>query len=81
MDPLALVLLAPLAVITLAAVMIRRRLGPPPRRSGLDYGAMADVEEHDIDQMIDELNERRRRRGARDVGEELSDELLRGTWR
>jgi hypothetical protein len=41
---------------------------------------MADVEEHDIDEMLDALNARRRGRGRRDVGEELADELMRQAW-
>ena len=40
----------------------------------------AEVEQHDIDDMLDAIAERRRRRGARDVGEELADDLERGTW-
>jgi hypothetical protein len=52
----------------------------PEPRHGPDYEAMADVEAHDIDDMLDAIGERRRRRGARDVGEELADELERGTW-
>jgi hypothetical protein len=42
--------------------------------------AEAEVEDHDIDAMLDALNALRRRRGGREIGEELSDELLRGTW-
>jgi hypothetical protein len=40
----------------------------------------AEIEEHDIDAMVDAIAERRRRRGGRDVGEELGDELLRASW-
>jgi len=39
-----------------------------------------EVEKHDLDDLVDAINERRRRNGKRDVGEELSDELVRGTW-
>jgi hypothetical protein len=42
--------------------------------------ADAEMEEHDIDDMIDAIAERRRRPGRRDIGEELADELLRGGW-
>jgi len=42
--------------------------------------AAAEMEEHDIDDAIDAIIERRRRRRGRDVGEELGDELMRGTW-
>ena len=38
------------------------------------------VEDHDVDDLIEAINERRRRSGRREVGEELADELLRGTW-
>ena len=42
--------------------------------------AAAETEEHDIDDMIDAIAERQRRSGRRDIGEELSDELMRGRW-
>ena len=38
------------------------------------------VEDHDVDDLIEAINERRRQSGRREVGEELADELLRGTW-
>ena len=47
------------------------------RRHGRDYGAMAEIEEHDIGQMIQGINERRRRNGRPEIGEELAAELLR----
>jgi hypothetical protein len=40
----------------------------------------AEIEEHDIDDMLDAIGEYRRRAGRRDIGEELADELLRSTW-
>jgi hypothetical protein len=40
----------------------------------------AESEEHDVDDMLDAIEERRRRRGARGLGEELADDLERGTW-
>jgi len=49
-------------------------------RSLRDHEAEAEIEEHDIDQMLDSLNELRRRTGHRDIGEELADEAMRGTW-
>jgi hypothetical protein len=58
----------------------------PPRRrrrdgqAGIDHGAMAEIEEHDIEQMIEGLNERRRRNGRQEIGDELADELMRSTW-
>ena len=42
--------------------------------------AAAEVEQHDIDDMLTAIGEYRRRRGARTVGEELADDLERGTW-
>ena len=45
-----------------------------------DYEAMAEIEEHDTDDMLDGINAYRRRREGRDIGEELADELMRGTW-
>jgi len=40
----------------------------------------AEVEEHDIDDMLTAIEEYRRRRGARSLGEELADDLERSTW-
>jgi hypothetical protein len=80
MDPLAFLLLAPLGALTVAAVLIRRRTARPSRTHGLDYEAIAEIEEHDIEQMLEGINERRRRSGRRPVGEELADELMRSTW-
>jgi hypothetical protein len=41
--------------------------------------AEAEVEEHDIDDMLAAISVYRRRAGRRDVGEELADEFMRGT--
>jgi hypothetical protein len=49
-------------------------------RRGRDHEAMAEIDEHDIDQMLDGISQRRRRTGKRDIGEELGDELMRGGW-
>jgi hypothetical protein len=49
-------------------------------RHAPDYEAMADIEARDTDEMLDGIGERRRRRGGRDIGDELADELMRGTW-
>jgi hypothetical protein len=40
----------------------------------------AEVEDTDIDDMLDAIAELRRRNGRRAIGEELADELIRGTW-
>jgi hypothetical protein len=45
-----------------------------------DYSAMAEIEAHDMDKMLDATDAYRRRRGGRSVGEELADELMRSTW-
>jgi hypothetical protein len=78
-DPLLatfLLLLALLVPVWLVA------FGRPPnaRRHGPDYEAMAEIEERDIEQMIEGINEHRRRTGRREIGEELADELRRSTW-
>jgi hypothetical protein len=45
-----------------------------------DHEAMAEVDAHDTDDMLDGISEHRQRTGRRDVGEELADDLIRGTW-
>jgi hypothetical protein len=86
---LAGVLAALVALATLAQRRRRRGGGAAapanPRRADSELhrqraAAQAEVEEHDIDAMVDALNELRRRRGGREIGEELADELMRGTW-
>ena len=42
-----------------------------------DHEAEAEIEEHDIDEMIEARNERRRRLGKPDIGDELAREALR----
>jgi hypothetical protein len=69
-------LLIPVGIAAGAHPNPRRRR----RRHGPDYGAMAEIEEHDIEQMLDGINDRRRRTGRRPIGDELADELLRSTW-
>ena len=54
---------------------------PPRRKHGIDHGAMAEIEENDIEQMLDGIAERRRRNGKRPIADELSDEVLRSNWR
>jgi hypothetical protein len=51
--------------------------GQSPR----DHGADADIEDHDIDQMIEARNERRRRLGKPEIGDELAAALDRETRR
>ena len=40
-----------------------------------DYGAQAEIEAHDIDQMIEARNDLRRRTGRPQIGDELAAEL------
>jgi hypothetical protein len=40
----------------------------------------AEVEGHDIDDMLEASSAYRGRAGCRDLGEELADELNRGSW-
>jgi hypothetical protein len=73
------------AVLVACAVVLALVVAclPAPARTrhdGLDYEAMAEVESHDVEDMLNAIAERRRRTGRRDLGEELSDELLRGGW-
>jgi hypothetical protein len=80
-----------LTIVVLVAIVLRFR-SPGDDRTGristradiephrMRAAAEAEMEEHDIDDMLDAISDRRRRRGRRDVGEELSDELLRATW-
>ncbi len=76
MEPVVLIACAVVLVLVVASLPGRRRSAG----DSLDYGAMAEIESHDVDDMLDAIAERRRRTGRREVGEELSDELLRGTW-
>lgn len=73
-------LVAFFALLYLALGRRRPRAGRQMLGESLDYGAMAEIEEADIDQMLGGINERRRRTGRRDIGEELADELERSTW-
>jgi len=76
-DPLivTVVLFAALCVPVLLAARAHPR--PARRRHGRDYGAMAEIEDRDIGQMIEGINERRRRNGRAEIGDELAAELLR----
>jgi len=58
----------------------RERRVASESRGGLDYAAMSEVESHDVDDMLEAINAYRRRAGRREVGEELADEAVRGTW-
>lgn len=75
---LVLVAAAVVVLVLLVALLGRRERTREPR--GPDYGAMADVEARDVDDMLDAIDERRRRGGRRSVGDELADELTRTSW-
>ena len=82
MDPFVviiggLVLFFLLAVLALGAWHPRRG-SEIVGRSEQDYAAQAEVEEHDIDQMIEARNERRRLAGRPEIGDELAREALEG---
>ena len=51
----------------------RLRFGDSPR----DHGAEAWIEDHDIDEMIEARNDRRRRLGRPEIGDELERDLRR----
>ena len=55
----------------------RLLVGQSPR----DHAAEADIEDHDIDEMIEARNERRRRLGKPEIGDELAAALERETRR
>jgi hypothetical protein len=55
----------------------RLRFGESPR----DHAAEADIEDHDIDEMIEARNERRRRLGRPDLADDLAEEIKRELWR
>jgi hypothetical protein len=72
-----------LVVLVTCAVLLAMLISSLPDRHvrrGIDYEAMADIESHDVDDMLDAIAERRARTGRRGVGEEMADELMRGGW-
>jgi hypothetical protein len=75
MDPLVLIIASLLAVVAASALAFsaRRASGPSER----DYEAEAEIEAHDIDQMIEARNERRRAAGRPEIGEEMAAEIRR----
>jgi hypothetical protein len=69
-----LVLVLVVLIATMArAPQPRLKVGQNPR----DHSAEADIEDHDIDQMIEARNERRRRLGKPEIGDELEAALRR----
>jgi hypothetical protein len=86
MDPLLVLVGGPLLVLLLFALFVGWR---SPRRGReivgelrpwKDHGRMAEIDARDTDEMLDSINDHRRRRGGRDLGEELADEAMRATW-
>ena len=49
--------------------------------SPADHAAQADIEDHDIDEMIEARNERRRRLGKPEIGDELAAAIRRDARR
>ena len=84
MDPVLIVFGGLVAFLVLFALALGAWHPKPGSRivgnSLRDEGAEAEIEAHDIDQMLDSINDLRRRTGRRDIGEELADEAMRGTW-
>jgi hypothetical protein len=71
-----LLLLVGLAVASGSASRVPRSISGVAEREAA-MAAQADVEEHDIDEMIEARNALRARIGRPPLGEELSDEALR----
>jgi hypothetical protein len=72
MGVLVIVLLAMIVYMATPA-QPRLRFGENPR----DHGAEAWIEDNDIDEMIEARNERRRRLGWAEIGDELERDLRR----
>lgn len=68
-----------IAVFVVCSFLLGRHPGRGVRHTP-DYAAMSEIESHDVEDMVDSINEYRRRAGRRAVGEEIADEFLRGTW-
>jgi hypothetical protein len=68
-------------VVVLFVMIVWMAQPPKPRllvgQSPRDHGADAEIEDHDIDQMIEARNERRRRLGRPEISDELERELRR----
>jgi hypothetical protein len=81
MEPL--VLIGGGSFVVLLALVLALSRPRPHERFGAErsHAAEAEVEESDIAQMLEARNEIRRRRGLPELGDELADELRRGTHR
>ncbi len=66
-------------VVLLALVLALARPRPHERLGAeRSFAAEAEVEEHDIEQMLDARNAIRRRRGLPELGDELAEQARRG---
>ena len=72
-----------IGVLVLILVVLIALMAKPPQprlkvgQSPRDHAAEADIEGSDIDQMIEARNERRRRLGKPEIGDELEAEIQR----
>ena len=72
-----------IGVLVLVLVVMIAFMSKPPQprlkfgESPYDAGADQEIEDHDIDQMIEARNERRRRLGRPEIGDDLEGELRR----
>jgi hypothetical protein len=75
-------MIAILGLVLVLVVMIAWMAKPPQPRllvgqSPRDHAAEADIEDHDIDEMIEARNELRRRLGKPEIGDELEESVRR----
>jgi hypothetical protein len=73
-----------LVVLLFVLIAVMAKPSQPRLKFGenpLDHEAVAEIEETDIDQMIEARNERRRRLGRPEIGEELEREIRTGARR
>ncbi len=69
-----------LVIVLVVMIVWMAKPSKPKLRFGespLDHGAQATIEDHDIEEMIEARNERRRRLGKPEIGDELERELQR----
>lgn len=72
-----------MGVLVVGLVLLIASMAAPPQprlrygQSPQDLGAQAWIEDHDIDEMIEARNDRRRRLGLPEIGDDLGAELER----
>ena len=67
-----------LVIVLLVLIVLMATPSQPKLRFGQnprDHGAESWIEDHDIDEMIEARNERRRRMGKPEIGDELERDL------